>query len=155
MPFIIDKTVDINAPADVVWEVISDLAKYPEWNPFCVECRSTLRPGDPIDMKVRLTARPQAQREWMKEYTAGKGFAYSMKPVPGGALSSRRSHEITPVDGARSRYRSHFQLQGWLSVVVLALFRRALENGFAGMTAGVKQRAEELWIHRQTNAGGG
>src|SRR3546814_14762853 len=37
-----------------VWEVIRDLSKYPEWNPFCIECRSTLQPGDPIDMKVKL-----------------------------------------------------------------------------------------------------
>jgi len=155
MPLTIDKTVDINAPADVVWEVISDLAKYPEWNPFCVECRSTLVPGDPIDMKVRLRGRVQAQREWVKTYAEGRGFSYSIKPLPLGALSSRRAHEIHAVSGTRSRYRSHFQLQGWFSGVVLALMRGALEQGFADMTAAVQQRAEALWIHRQTNAGGG
>ncbi|HET8881304.1 MAG TPA: SRPBCC domain-containing protein [Solimonas sp.] len=153
--FIIDKTIEVNAPAEVVWDVIRDLAKYPEWNPFCIECRSTLQPGDPIDMKVRLTARPQAQREWMKEYVEGRRFAYSMKPVPGGALSSFRSHDITAIDAGRSRYHSHFELRGWLRVVVLALFRGGLERGFGGMTDAVKRRAEEQWIHKQSQAGGG
>jgi len=56
MPFVIDKTLEINAPAAIVWEVISDLPRYAEWNPFCVECSSTLRPGDPIG--VELPAMP-------------------------------------------------------------------------------------------------
>ena len=40
-------------------------------------------------------------------------------------------------------------------LMLLALMRGALEQGFADMTAAVQQRAEALWIHRQTNAGGG
>lgn len=155
MKFVIDKTVDINAPAAIVWNVIRDLDAYPQWNPFCLECRSTLQPGAPIDMKVKLSARPQAQREWVRSYDEGRGFSYTMKPVPLGALSSLRSHEITAVDGLRSRYRSYFHLQGWLRPLVLALLRRPLETGFIGMTDAVKRRAEALWIHQQSQAGGG
>lgn len=155
MKFVIEKTVEIAAPAAVVWEVIRDLGKYPEWNPFCVECVSTLQPGAPIDMKVKLMAKPQAQREWMKEYVEGRRFAYSMRPAPLGALSSFRSHDVEPVDGLRTRYRSYFQLDGWLKPLVLLLLRSRLEAGFAGMTAAIRQRAEALWIHRQTETGGG
>src|SRR3546814_10334362 len=90
----------------------SDLSKYPEWNPFCIECRSTLQPGDPIDMKVKLMAKPQPQREWVKEYVEGRRFAYAMKPAPLGALSSFRSHDVEAIDGTRKRYRSYFTLQG-------------------------------------------
>src|SRR3546814_12580154 len=79
--FVIEKTVEIKAPAAVVWEVIRDLSKYPEWNPFCIECRSTLQPGDPIDMKVKLMAKPQPQRAWVKEYVEGRRFASAMKPA--------------------------------------------------------------------------
>ncbi|HEY9546996.1 MAG TPA: SRPBCC domain-containing protein [Solimonas sp.] len=153
--FVIEKTVEIKAPAAVVWEVIRDLSKYPEWNPFCIECRSTLQPGDPIDMKVKLMAKPQPQREWVKEYVEGRRFAYAMKPAPLGALSSFRSHDVEAIDGTRTRYRSYFQLQGWIKPLVLGLLRSRLEAGFAAMTAGIERRAEELWIHRQSQAGGG
>ncbi len=147
--FTIKKTVDINAPASVVWEVISDLKRYPEWNPFCVKCESTLKPGDPIDMTVKLMAKPQQQREWMLEFDEGRRFAYQMKPVPGGTLSSFRSHDIEALTPVRSRYRSYFFLKGWLRFVVLGLFQSKLEQGFAGMTDGVKARAEKLWAQRQ------
>jgi hypothetical protein len=152
MNFSIDKTIEIDAPAGVVWEVITDLAAYPQWNPFCVECRSTLKPGDPIDMRVRLYARPQKQREWIKEHVPGRLLAYSMKPVPAGALSSRRSHELKAIGKERTRYRSHFVLRGWLLPLVRGLMGARLEQGFAGMTDGIRQRAEALWAQRRPSA---
>lgn len=152
MPFIIDRTLDIAAPAEVVWEVISDLPRYGEWNPFCVAVSSSLRPGDPIDMQVQLVGKPQAQREYITACEAGRGFAYRMKPVPLGALSSRRSHAITALDAGHSRYHSYFRLQGWLMPLVRGLLGRRLHEGFAAMNAGVQQRAEQLWAERQQGA---
>ena len=148
MAFVYEQTLDIAAPAAVVWEVITDLPRYGDWNPFVSSCESTLRPGDPIDMTVHLMKRPQQQREWMSEYHEGRGFAYRMKPVPGGALSSARWHDITPVDDGHCRYLSHFELRGWLMPVVRGLLGARLRAGFAGMNAGVKERAESLWAQR-------
>ncbi|NKF22014.1 SRPBCC family protein [Solimonas marina] len=155
MRFVIEKVVEMQVPASVVWKVVRDVEAYAQWNPFCVECRSTLQPGSPIDMQVQLGSRLQAQREWMQTYDEGRGFSYTMKPVPLGALSSLRLHEITAIDATRCRYRSYFHLQGWLKPLVLALLRRQLEDGFAAMTAALQVRAEAQWIHQQTQAGGG
>lgn len=151
MTFVIERVVEIDAPADVVWEVITDLPRYPQWNPFCVECVSTLKPGDPIDMKVKLLAKPQPQREWVTEYVPGKRFAYRMKPVPG-CLSSARSHDVEAIGPQRTRYRSYFHLKGWMRHIVLALLRSKLEAGFAGMTAGIQKRSESLWAQRKAPA---
>ena len=148
MLFVIDKTLEIKAPAAIVWEVVSDLPRYAEWNPFCIECGSTLRPGDPIDMKVKLMARPQVQREWVSEYVAGERFAYRTKPMPLGALSSLRFHNVESVGAERTRYQSYFHLRGWLRPLVLGLFRRKLIDGFGGMNQAVVQRAEALWAQR-------
>ena len=146
--FVIEKEVEIKAPAAVVWEVITDLARYPEWNPFCLQCESTLKPGDPITMTVKLMAKPQTQVEVMLEYLEGKRFAYCMKPVSG-MLSSYRAHDVEPLGAERTRYRSTFHLKQWFRVVVLTLFQKKLEAGFAGMTDAVKQRAEMLWAQRK------
>ena len=61
MAFVIEETREIAAPAEVVWEVISDLSRYGEWNPFVSKCESTLQPGDAIDMTVHLMKKPQQQ----------------------------------------------------------------------------------------------
>jgi uncharacterized protein YndB with AHSA1/START domain len=147
--FTIEKNFEINAPAEVVWEVITDFSKYGEWNPFIREAKVDLRPGGTIDMQVKLMARPQAQREWVKEVVPGKRFAYSMKPVPGGTLSSFRSHDVEAAGLNKTRYRSYFHLQGWLHPVVVALLGSKLQAGFAGMSEGIRTRSEQLWAQRQ------
>lgn len=150
--FTIDKTLEIAAPASVVWEVLTDFARYGEWNPFVPECKATLQPGGAIEMQVRLMAKPQFQREWIREVDTGKGFSYNMKPMPLGALRSFRSHAIEEQGAERCRYRSHFEMQGWLLPLILAMFRGGLERGFEGMSAGFKTRAEALWAARRNRS---
>ena len=50
---VISEKVGINAPASVVWDILTDMPKYGEWNPFCVECESTLEMGAPVKMKLK------------------------------------------------------------------------------------------------------
>ncbi|WP_040780882.1 SRPBCC domain-containing protein [Nocardia pneumoniae] len=145
MAFVIDLAVDIDAPAELVWQVITDLPRYGEWNPFVSECRSSLVPGEPIDMLVHLSgASPRKQREWIRSHTPGREFSYAMKPVPLGALHSLRSHTVTPLADDRTRYESHFELGGWLHPVVVALLGKNLRRGFEGMTEGIREQAESL-----------
>lgn len=145
MGFVIDIDVEINAPAELVWQVITDFARYGEWNPFVPECRSSLVPGEPIDMLVRVSGTtPRRQREWIRSHTPGHELSYTMKPVPLGTLHSLRSHTITPITADRTRYESHFELAGWLHPLVVALLGKNLRRGFAGMTAGIQKQAESL-----------
>ncbi|WP_040808363.1 SRPBCC domain-containing protein [Nocardia concava] len=145
MAFVIDRTVEIDAPAELVWQVLTDVEKYGEWNPFCLECRTSLEPGAPIDMKVRLVGpKPKQQREFIHSVTPGEEFSYRMKPAPLGLLSSERSHVLTSLADGRTRYLSHFQLNGPLAPVVSGLLGKALTTGFEGMTNAVKTRAEAL-----------
>ncbi|RDI51085.1 SRPBCC domain-containing protein [Nocardia mexicana] len=145
MAFVIDDSVDIDAPAEVVWKVLTDFPAYGEWNPFVPGCSTTLEPGAPIDMRVRLVGpRPKAQREWIRSHTPGTEFSYAMKPIPLGALHSLRSHTLTPLDTGRCRYTSHFEIAGWLQPLVTGLMGSALRRGFGDMTTAVKQRAQQL-----------
>lgn len=140
----IDHEIKINAPASTVWEVITDTAVYGEWNPFVEECHCELRPGGAINMKVRLGSGLQKANEVIDQVHEGRGFSYRMKPPPLGALRSYRSHDIEPQDGNSCVYRSHFELDGWLSPIVALIMRSKLQDGFDGMSNAIKDRAEEL-----------
>lgn len=150
MAFVIEHQFEIDAPASLVWQVLTDFPRYAEWNPFLPACSSTLQAGDPIDLHVKLGARPQLQREWIIEHRPGRRFAYRMKPAPLSALSSQRSHDVEALGGTRTRYRSYFHLKGWLMPLVRALLGRRLETGFAQMSEGLKQQVEKLWREQQT-----
>lgn len=140
----IDRSVEIDAPAEVVWQVLTDGASYGEWNPFVRECSSTFEPGSPIDMKVVLVGPPKKQREFIRSFTPGVEFSYNMKPAPLGLLRSERSHTLTALPDGRTRYDSHFQLDGPVAPIVSGLMGRALQKGFGGMTDAVKTRAESI-----------
>lgn len=140
----INHDLEVNAPAETVWQVITDFDKYPEWNPFLEACESTLKPGDPIHVTVHLGKQVRRETEYIIECTPGKGFAYRMKPPPLGMLRSRRSHEIVPIDDQRCTYRSRFRLEGWLAPVVQAFMGKHLLAGFNGMSEGIRMRAESF-----------
>lgn len=141
----IDESLDVRAPANLLWEVITDLDRYGEWNPFVVACSSSLREGDPIDMKVQIfESFVQPQRETILEHVPGERLTYGLAPMPLGALESRRSHQVSGGGADGSRYRSHFVLDGWLSPVTQILLGPRLDKGFRAMTRALVSRAELL-----------
>ena len=136
---------EIDAPPAVVWEVITDWDRYPEWNPFVVGCSSTLEVGDPIDMRVRVFPWfAQRQREWITEHEPGVRFCYSMGGVPRAILSSARCHTLTARSDGRTHYVSRFELRGLLAPVVGWTLGPRLASGFDAMSAAIRTRAERL-----------
>jgi hypothetical protein len=142
---VITQTLEVAAAAETVWSVITDLARYPEWNPFVVRCTSTLEPGAPIAMRVRvLPWLAQPQREEILEHVPGRLLSYGLRPMPLGMLASRRAHEVVALGPTRSRYVSRFVLDGWLAPLVAVLLGRRLEHGFTAMSTALVRRAEAL-----------
>ena len=45
-------TVEIDAPAGFVWDVLVDYRRYPEWNPYTVAADSSLELGARIDLTL-------------------------------------------------------------------------------------------------------
>lgn len=144
MPFIIDLEVEINASLDTVWEVITDVARYSEWNKFTVECKSTLKPGDPITMKVMLFSKPQPQTETIFTHVPKQSMSYGLDGGALKAIVSNRIHTVKALSPNRTQYRSHFELSGWMMPLVRALMRSRLEIGFRNMTDGIKMQSEKL-----------
>ncbi len=141
---VIDQSVRVAAPAAVVWQVIVDLDRYPDWNPFVVACRSTLAVGAPIDMRVRLLPIAMMQRETIFEHVPGERLCYGLRGGFAGGVESRRCHVVRAAGDATAEYESRFALGGRLAPVVRALLGKRLERGFASMTEALVHRAESL-----------
>jgi hypothetical protein len=149
MAFVLRETLTIEAPVALVWEVIADLPRYPEWNPFVVRVRSSLEVGSPIVMRVRVIPFfAQPQRETILECLPEQRLCYGVN-VSLNALRSIRYHEIRPEGPERTHYCSHFELSGWLAPLTRALLGRNLERGFAAATKALVERAELL--HRESS----
>lgn len=144
MSIVINYEHSIAASQETVWEVISDLKSYGEWNPFVVACESSMQVGSPIVMKVNLFPPiPMRQKETIQGYRDGEYLSYGIK-LPLGALSSTRQHCLSKDDNGATRYESLFELKGWMSPLVKFMMSKRMAKGFDGMSRGIKQRAELL-----------
>jgi uncharacterized protein YndB with AHSA1/START domain len=45
-------SADIDAPAERVWRVVTDFARYPEWNPFIVRAAGEQRVGARLELTI-------------------------------------------------------------------------------------------------------
>ena len=59
------ETVTIAAPADLVWQVLTDFSLYSQWNQFCPSIEASLQVGSPVVMKVDLGQGLQDQVEYI------------------------------------------------------------------------------------------
>lgn len=145
MSLVIEQVFEIDVPASVLWQVVSDLPAYAEWNPFVVACRSSMVAGSPITMQVQLLPWfTQKQQETVFEHVPGEKFCYGLDGGALGAVVSRRCHVVEALGPDRARYRSRFEMSGWLAPVVAALLGARLEHGFASMAEALRRRAEQL-----------
>ena len=47
-------SIDIEAPAQRVWEILVEVERYGEWNPFTTRVDTSLEVGSPVDLYVSL-----------------------------------------------------------------------------------------------------
>jgi uncharacterized protein YndB with AHSA1/START domain len=53
----ISTSIDIDAPPDRVWSILTDFAAFPQWNPFIVRADAILQPGARLAVTMQLPPR--------------------------------------------------------------------------------------------------
>jgi hypothetical protein len=135
--------IEIDAPAERVWELLTDFASYPEWNPFIHHISGLLAPGERVQVRLEppggramtfkpkvLNAEPDRELRWLGHLL-----------VPG-LFDGEHSFTIEPLDVNRVRFIQRETFKGLL----VPLFARSLETntqrGFEEMNRALKERAE-------------
>lgn len=147
-------TVQIDAPLDAVWTVMTDVDAYGEWNDFCfrAECPTPPQVGDPITLHVRwangrTTTSPErisiVEPPYDEDGTRRATLAYVYEGIPAklGLVRGRRLQRLSQVPGGPCVYETVEEFSGPL--VALAGPDRVAE-GFARHAEGLKRRAESL-----------
>ncbi|MNZ93011.1 Polyketide cyclase / dehydrase and lipid transport [compost metagenome] len=141
-------TVDIAAPAELVWSVLVDLARYPEWNPFTVKVESTLRLGEPVDLYLPDPSRPGElvhAHERLADFEPPRLLAWEMHSDETNPDAARREQIIEQTGPASCRYHTTDQFLGPTADRVMALHGPWVKQGFDAVALAVKARAEALF----------
>ena len=135
-------TTTIDAPADIVWNVLTGASDYHSWNPEIVGVDGVFAPGARVMAHVRLGSgavrkvpqRVEVFEPWRRmEWVGG---------LPFGLFVGRRTFTIEP-RGIRTEFRMHLHMSGpFAGMILKSVGDRQPE--IDRFSAGLRERAESV-----------
>jgi len=134
--------VDVDAPAERVWQVVSDFGRYSDWNPFIVRAAGEPRVGERLDITIAAPGmKPVSFRPRVLDVEPGRLVRWKGEFKLPGLFDGRHALIVDPLDGGRSRFTTHEDVTGILLPFVGRVMT-ASQQGFDLMARAVKERAE-------------
>jgi hypothetical protein len=135
--------IEIDASAKRVWELLTDFASYPEWNPFIRSIGGQPAPGERLRARLEppggqamtfkpkvLTAEPDRELRWLGHLL-----------VPG-LFDGEHSFTIQPLEDDRVRFVQREAFRGLLVPLFVGSLESNTRRGFEEMNRALKGRAE-------------
>lgn len=143
------ETFEIKAPSKVVWDILTDLPRYNEWNPFCIRAVSSLKMGDPIDMTLINYATAGGPTVPNLEYICGyepeRLLSWEFPNLDFWPYPARRDQVIEPIGPNSCRYYSTDAFLGANGIHVFRFAGPWIKRAFDDSGLALKARAEALF----------
>lgn len=144
----VSDTVEIAAPARVVWDVLTDLARYNEWNPFCIRAVSTLEMGAAVEMTLINYATAGGPTVPNLEYICGfepeRLLSWEFPNLDYWPYPARRDQVIEATGPESCRYYSTDAFLGANGIHVFRFAGPWIKRAFDDSAKALKARAEAL-----------
>lgn len=135
-----EKSIDIDAGQEEVWEVLSDIEAWPR-RIETVDSVEPLTPG-PIAVGSRFRLKQPKLPEGVWEVTAWNPPSYFEWHQRSGGVTNVAGHSVEALGDSRSRLTLTIDMRGLL-IPILALFMKGLVNRYLSLEAeGMKRAAE-------------
>ena len=145
MPAKIEHRLGVQAPASVIWEVLFDLERWPEWNPLYPEVSGAIRFGETLKLKLALPDQPVRDLSAViMDWTPDEAIHWKTSHLRG-LVRTVRYLEIEPMSETGCVFSNGEIFTGLLGARVAKQLRPALKQGFAALGEAVGARAEALW----------
>jgi hypothetical protein len=144
--------VEIDAPASVAWQVLTDLDRYGEWNSFCPSARSSLRIGDLVYMQVRIpgTDRTIPVNEYLVACEPERLLSWEQRATAENTDAARRDQYLEALGPSRCAYFTTDIFLGPNADKIMAEHGAWVKAGFDAVARDLKRRAEALRKAEQT-----
>lgn len=133
----------IAASVEKVWGILTDVERYPQWNPYIRELRGTLAPGERIDFRFSLLGRitvPADAR--VLAVVPGRELRWAGHLLADGFFRAEHYHFIEPVSGQAVRFAHGERFSGVLMMVLWPFLRLWAPGRYRAANRALAQRAE-------------
>jgi hypothetical protein len=136
--------IEIEAPADRVWEVLTDFAKFPEWNPFIRQMSGEVRTGAQLQVQLGPTGgRVMSFKPKMVNVETNREMSWLGRLLIPGLFTGEHSFTIEALDEKGVRFVQHEKFTGLLVPFMAKSLDKDTKRGFEEMNQALKERAEK------------
>jgi hypothetical protein len=136
------REIEIDAPAERVWAVVTDFAAYPEWNPFIRRISGELREGTRLEVRIEPPGgRAMTFKPTVRVVETNRELCLLGRLLLPGIFDGEHSLRIEPLDDGRSRFVQSERFTGLLVGLVKGTLAKT-ETGFEQMNTALKARVE-------------
>lgn len=139
---ITESGVEIAAPATLVWEVFTDVERWPEWTESVTRLVALDGPGIGVGKRFQIKQPKMPTLVW--EVTAvDPGVSWTwVQRSPGGTTSA--DHTLTALAGGRTLVHQKLDQRGPVGALVGRLMLRTTRRYLDMEAQGLKSRSEQL-----------
>lgn len=143
---LIESKITIQAPLEVVWNILSDLDNYHHWNPFTPKIETTRKIGADVLLHVRLhpnSTKLYLQKEQLLRWEEKSGMDWGIKDA--WYAKTIRIQQLSPIDAITTEYYTSDLIEGPITWLIMLLYRKKIQQGFDDVAQGLKQYAESYY----------
>lgn len=132
----------IEAKKEKIWNILTNLDSYPEWNPFTTKVETNWNIGDQVKLTVQMNAGkiPIIQKETLSRFNPMDEISWGMNW--GFFLKAERVQRLSTAEHGNTLYFTEDTIKGLLSPIVHALYGRSIQDGFDALAQSLKNFVE-------------
>ena len=135
-------SVEIDAPAHLVWQVFSDVERWPEWTPSVTSLVARDGTGLAVGKRFAIKQPGMSKLVWkVTEIDSGESWTWTQRSL--GVLVTAR-HWVIPQPDGRTLVRQQLDQRGVLGALIGRLMIKKTRRFLEQEARGLKTRAEDL-----------
>ena len=145
MSYTIRTQIEIDAPVERIWEILVDLDRYHEWNPFITDASGRIAPGTRFEVRPRTdSGKRHVFVPQVTDYREHREFTWT------GAFYFRwialgdHTFRLTEIESGRVRLDHDERIYGFAAPLLYLVTKEQIRTGFEAMNAALKARAEAI-----------
>jgi hypothetical protein len=141
--------VEIHAPPQRVWRILTDLPAYSTWNPFFVRAKGQMQPGETIDLVMQPVGKDeQAFSPKVLELTEGRRVVWRGRLFLPLLFDGTHQLIVEPIDDHATRVTQYEEFKG---LFVPFVGFEPYKQGWSKMNEALKERAETEERNRRSS----
>lgn len=136
-------TFPIAASAEVVWDVLTDFARYPEWNPSLPSISGELQPGNTVSLTLAMPGRPSPKlKATFGDVEPGRRLTWHGNAGADWIFAGTREFLIDAQPDGSVHFTHVEDVRGLLFPLFRAVMGSAIQRHHEGLNVALTERAE-------------